>query len=207
MSDDERKGEGWWARGLLFENCRCQIVCPGHVHFNQLCTYDPCLGHWTIRIDAGEYDGVSLAGLKAVILFESPQRMIDGGWTQVIIIDEEASPPQRDALSTILSGDAGGPWAKLAQFVGENLETRFLPIRITDEGMKKSVSIEGLLKGTVEAIRGRDRSKTVNLENMFNQIHAPSQVIARGDTHYDDGVIVMANEGSHGLYSNFDWSA
>jgi len=34
--------QGWFARGLLFENCSCQIVCPGHVHFDQLCTHERC---------------------------------------------------------------------------------------------------------------------------------------------------------------------
>jgi hypothetical protein len=42
-------------------------------------------------------------------------------------------------------------------------------------------------------------------ENIFNQIHAPRQVLALGDTEYDDGVIAIHNTGSHGLYSSFDW--
>jgi hypothetical protein len=46
----------------------------------------------------------------------------------------------------------------------------------------------------------------VTFENMFNQIHAASQVIARGSTRYDDGEISVDTEGSHALYSDFDWS-
>jgi len=34
---------GWHARGLLFENCSCQLVCPGHMHFSQPCTQERCL--------------------------------------------------------------------------------------------------------------------------------------------------------------------
>ncbi len=30
----------WWARGLLFENCSCAVVCPGHFHFSQKCTHE-----------------------------------------------------------------------------------------------------------------------------------------------------------------------
>ncbi len=30
-------------------------------------------------------------------------------------------------------------------------------------------------------------------------------VIARGSTRYDDGVIVVNNRDSHGLWSSFDW--
>ena len=66
--------------------------------------------------------------------------------------------------------------------------------------------ISGLLEARIEAIRGRDRSKPVTFENIFNQIHAPLQVIARGDTQYDDGRIAVSNKGTHGLYSTFSWS-
>lgn len=202
----KRDAPSWWARGLLFENCRCQLVCPGHIHFDQLCTYDPCLGYWAMRFDDGRFGEIDLADSKAIVAFESPQRMIDGNWTQAIIIDEAAEAPQRDALLAILRGQAGGPWEVLARFVGEHLEPRFLAIEMEDAGTRKSLKIGGLMHASVEAIRGRDRTMPVKFENIFNQIHSPSQVIARGDTSYDDGVIVIDNEGSHGLYSSFDWS-
>ncbi len=204
MSNEESRQ--WWAKGLLFENCCCQSVCPGHVHFDQLCTLERCVGFWVIRFDEGEYHGVSLGGTAAVIAYDSPQHMIEGGWTEAIIIDDQASPEQRAAVETILGGRAGGQWAKLAPFVSRWLETRFLPIRIEEEGTAKRVVIDGLLEGTVGDIRGRDRSKPVTLENMFNQIHASTQVIATGSATYDDGVIQVNTEGTHGLHSRFQWS-
>jgi hypothetical protein len=62
------------------------------------------------------------------------------------------------------------------------------------------------LKTIVTQIRGRDKSKPVLFENIFNQIHAPTQVIALGDAEYDDGKVTFSNTGTHGLFSNFDWS-
>ena len=196
----------WWARGLLFENCSCQVVCPGHLHFEQNCTHDRCLGYWAVAVADGAFDGVSLAGVRALVTFDSPKRMLDGGWTQRIIIDEAADPDQRTSLETILLGKAGGPWEILAQFVGEHAETQYLPIRMETDTPIKRVSIDGIIDASVEPIRGRDKSKPVRFENIFNQIHAPSQVIARGSTQYDDGVIAIHNEGTHGLYSEFSWS-
>jgi hypothetical protein len=197
---------GWFARGLLFESCSCQIVCPGHIHFDQLCTHERCEAWWAIRFDDGELDGVRLGGVKAVIAADSPQRMIDGGWVQTMIIDDEASPEQRRCAERILRGEVGGPWQVLARFVGEHLETRIARIRIEDEPMTKRISVAGLLRGVVTAIRGEDRDQPVRFENIFNQIHAPVQVIARGDSEYDDGVISFRNEGTHGLWSGFHWS-
>ena len=197
----------WWARGLLFENSSCQSVCPGHVHFDQLCTEQRCVGYWAIRFAEGEIDGVALDGVDAVIAYDSPQHMIEGNWTEVLIVDERATEAQRSGVEAILTGQAGGPWEVLERFVSKRLATRFLPVRIEDGGKTKSVTIAGLLDSSIEAIRGRDRSRPVTFENMFNQIHAPSQVIAKGATRYDDGEVVIRTENTHALYSDFDWSA
>jgi hypothetical protein len=195
----------WWAKGLLFENCNCQLVCPGHMHFDQLCTHERCLGYWAIRVDDGKFGHVSLAGVKAVIAFDAPQHMISGNWTEVVIVDEAATPDQRDAMQTILTGRAEGPWEVLAKFVGRWLETRYLPIEFVEDEVSKQAKIPGLLETVVSRIRGRDRSKPVMFENIFNQIHAPRQILATGSTEYDDGVIRIKTAKTHGLYSNFEW--
>jgi hypothetical protein len=195
----------WWARGLLFENGRCQLVCPGHMHFSQACTHERCLGYWAIRIDEGAYGDVPLAGLKAFIAFDSPQHMIEGNWTEVVIIDETASPAQREALEAILTGKAGGSWALLATFVSRWLDTRFLPIEFAEDPHAKHARIPGLVEASITEIKGRDRSEPVTFENIFNQIHAPTQVLALGSTAYDDGVIRIATKQTHGLHSKFEW--
>jgi hypothetical protein len=195
----------WWAKGLLFENCNCQLVCPGHMHFDQLCTHERCLGYWAIRVDEGEYEQVPLAGIKALIAFDSPRHMISGDWTEVVIIDHAASPEQRDAMERLLTGRVGGPWETLAKFVARRLETRYLPIEFFEEAGTKKARIAGLLETAISQIRGRDRSKPVLFENIFNQIHAPTQVLATGSTTYDDGVIRIATTKTHALHSQFEW--
>lgn len=197
--------KGWWGRGLLFENCNCQLVCPGHLHFQQLCTHERCLGYWAVRFDEGRFGDATLAGTRAVIAYDSPRKMIDGNWTEALLIDEQASEAQRAALESIFTGRSGGPWAVLARFVSRWLPTRYVPIRIEESEQSKRVVIEGLLQGNVEDIRGRDRSKPVVFENLFNQIHPPKQMLARGTTRYDDGTILFDTEGTHGLYSSFHW--
>ena len=196
----------WSARGLLFENCSCTLVCPGHMHFSQNCTHERCKGYWAIRVDEGELAGVPLAGTRAVVAFDCPQRMIDGGWIETIIIDESATADQRRALETLLTGRAGGPWEKLAAFVGTLRPIEFRRIEFVDEGATKRATIADRLRTVVSQIRGRDRSKPVLFENIFNQIHAPMQVIALGDAEYDDGVIRFSNAQSHGLFSTFEWT-
>jgi hypothetical protein len=175
------------------------------MHFSQNCTHERCKGYWAVRIDEGSYGEVTLAGTRAVIAFDTPQRMIDGGWVQTIIIDESATDAQRQALETILTGGAGGPWEKLASFVATSRPVEFRAIVFEDEGSVKRATIFDRLKTVVTQIRGRDRSKPVLFENIFNQIHAPRQVIALGDSEYDDGAIRFNNAGTHGLFSHFEW--
>ena len=175
------------------------------MHFSQNCTYERCRGYWAVRIDEGMFGDVPLAATRVLVAFDTPQRMIDGGWLQTIIIDERASEAVRGALESIFMGSAGGPWAKLAAFVGTRQPTEFRAITFEDDGPVKRASIVGRLKSVVTQIRGRDKSRPVLFENIFNQIHAPTQVIALGESEYDDGAVRFKTTGSHGLFSQFDW--
>ncbi len=206
MSQAVETAVAWWARGLIFENCSCQAICPGHVHFDQLCYNDRCIGYWAMRFDEGTFADTDIAGVNAIIAYDCPPHMIDGDWVEAIMIDEQASEAQRQAVESILTGRAGGPWAILARFVGELLETRYLPIRIEEGDKTKRVVVEGILDSTITEFKGRDRSKPVTFSNMYNQIHPPEQAIGTGSSRYDDGTIRFDNTDTHGLYSYFDWS-
>lgn len=195
----------WWAKGLLFENCSCQLVCPGHMHFKQLCTHERCRGYWAFRFDGGTIEEVSLEGRRAVVAFDTPQRMIDGQWTQILLVDEATSDTELERMERLFFGKIGGPWEVLARFVETRLETRKLPIEFEESETSKRVSIRGLLESTIQTIRGRDRTQPVRFENIFNQIHDKSQVLALGDAKYDDPTIGFDNKGTHGLWSNFSW--
>jgi len=175
------------------------------MHFSQACTHERCLGYWAIRIDEGAYGDTPLSGVKAFIAFDCPQHMIEGNWTEVVIIDDAATAAQRGAVEAILQGRAGGSWSLLAKFVSRWLDTQYRPIEFTEEPNAKHARIPGLLDASITDIKGRDRSKPVEFENIFNQIHAPTQVIALGESEYDDGVVRFRTSGSHGLFSQFEW--
>jgi hypothetical protein len=203
MSEAAKHHRSWWAEGLLFENCNCTLVCPGHVHFSKPCSHDRCLGYWAIRFDRGECQGVALAGVRVAITYDSPQHMIEGNWIQRLIIDRDASAEQRRVVEEILTGALGGPWKVLAQFVGSRLPTEYRAIRIEEETREKRLSIEGLVESTLTALKGRDRSRPVLLSNMFNQIHAPEQELALGASSWP--AIGLRTEGTHALASRFSW--
>ena len=66
--------------------------------------------------------------------------------------------------------------------------------------------LDGILESTITELKGRDRSKPVTFNNMYNQIHPPEQALGTGSSRYDDGRIRFDNQNTHGLYSHFDWA-
>jgi hypothetical protein len=195
----------WHAKGLLFENCSCQLICPAHVSFKQNCTNERCTGYWAIRFNEGAYGDISLAGLCVVILYDAPQKMYEGGWTEALYLDESADACQREALETILKGKAGGPWEILARFVETWLEPRTVAFNFEDEGRKKSLTVSGLFETRIEALRGSNPNAQATLENLYNAIHGPTHTLARGYSRCIDRGFSIATNGTHALYSNFSW--
>jgi len=206
MKDNTNSEKKWRLKGILFENCNCQIVCPAHVSFKQLCTYERCMGHWSIHIDEGQFGDIALNDLNVIVLYDTPQLMFNGGWIETIYIDERANEKQRQAIESILTGQAGGPWAILSRFVEKRNVTRYRPIHFDDQGRKKRMWIDGLFDTTIENLRGQDRSKDVVIENMFNHLHATTQVVASGETVCEDSRFVLSTKGTHALHSHFSWA-
>ncbi len=195
----------WWAKGLLFENCNCRLLCPAHLNYKNLCDFERCLGHWAIHFDDGELDGARLDGLNVFIVVETQRRMADGGWSEAIYLDERCDEAQGRALESLFKGDAGGNWATLASFVTDWRETRRAAIDYRDEDKRKSMRIDGMLETTVEAIRSHDKTGEVRLENVHNQIHATTQALALGTTHFADRGMLLDSRDTHAIYSNFHW--
>ena len=195
----------WSAKGLLFENCTCDGVCPGHIHFSNKCSHDRCIGYWAIQIHSGFFGEIDLSGLQCVVAFDSPQKMISGQWKEVIIVDKKASQEQLFALESILDGSAGGPWEILDRFVKDRLPTKQLSIEILQEGNFKTLKVDSVMESTITPLTGSNKDVPVTIENMFNQIHGPSQIVARGETNYTDGVITIDTSETHALISKFSW--
>ena len=197
--------EKWWAKGLLFENCNCTSVCPGHISFRQPCTHERCLGYWAMQITGGRQGEVSLAGLNVFIANDTPQVMFEGGWIQEVFIDERADAEQRKILEDIFLGKIGSGWAVLSQFVADRLTTRYVPIHISAENGKMAISIDGVLESTVKGKKGVDKTSNVVLLNLPNQIHGPEHNLGFGDTKFQGEKVKFQMEYSNAIFSNFSW--
>src|SRR4026207_2109291 len=112
----------WKVSGQYYETCSCDSVCPCVLH--QMAV-EPSKGTCTFamafEIDKGSFGSASLDGLGFVVLGRTPEAMGKGNWSVGLVIDDGASTEQRDAITAIASGTAGGPMAGLSGLIGQFL--------------------------------------------------------------------------------------
>jgi hypothetical protein len=92
------------------------------------------------RVEKGTFGDVSLSGLSFMVLGHTPGEMIKGNWTVGVLVDERATPAQRDAIAAICSGQAGGPMVGLAGLISNFAGVETTPITIDNKGLSWSVS-------------------------------------------------------------------
>jgi hypothetical protein len=102
----------WQLTGTVGVACNCDYGCP--CNFNALPSKGKCEGQWTWHVDAGAWGDTSLDGLNFSIAVNWPGAIHDGEGEALILIDERADEAQQQAISTLVGGDAGGPWGILA---------------------------------------------------------------------------------------------
>ena len=157
----------WQISGEYFEACSCDSVCPCPTSgLAARPTKGSCDAGLVFRVDRGRYGGTALDGLVFAVLLHTPGPMIEGNWTVGLVLDERASAEQREALTTIASGQGGGPMAAVGPLVGRFAGAEAKPIRIESSGMRRAVSIPGVLDIAIEGIPGANQSEPIYFDNV-----------------------------------------
>ena len=109
----------WKISGDYFEACSCDSVCPCPTSgLAARPTQESCDAGLVFHVERGSYGPTTLDGLSFAVLLHTPGPMIAGNWTVGMIVDDKATPAQREALTAIGSGKGGGPMAAVAPLVG-----------------------------------------------------------------------------------------
>jgi hypothetical protein len=132
-----------------------------------------------------------------------------GNWSVGVIADARASAEQRDAITSIASGSAGGPMAALSPLVGKFLGVESAPIRFDRAGAKWSVTAAKFVDMAAEGALGINPNATEPLyldntghpaANRFALAHAlKSHVDALGLSWND------TSGKNNGQYAPFSW--
>src|SRR5690348_13727001 len=118
----------WKLRGHYLKNCNCNATCSCDTT-GYPSPQKGCEGMAGMEIVEGYFGDVRLDGLKFVALYDWPGALHEGNGVLQPLVDERSTPEQRNALLTILSGQAGNAWFEfLASTVVKIHEPQFVPI-------------------------------------------------------------------------------
>jgi len=141
----------WKISGDYFEACSCDSVCPCPTSgLAGRPTQGSCDAGLVFHVERGTHGTTTLDGLSFAVLLHTPGPMIAGNWTVGVIVDERAGAAQREALVAIGSGQGGGPMAAVGPLVSTFAGVESKPITIERSGMRRSVSIPGVVDIAVE---------------------------------------------------------
>lgn len=147
----------WNISGQYFETCSCDFVCP--CILGQMMTQPTkgwCTFAMALQVERGSFGSLSLAGVNFVVLAHTPEEMGKGNWSVGLVIDERATAEQRDAITAIASGAAGGPMAPLSGLIGKFLGTESAAIKIDRTGLRFNVKANNFVDMAAEGQKGID---------------------------------------------------
>ena len=200
----------WSISGQYVETCSCDFVCPcilGQMAVRP--SKGSCTFAMAMQVERGSFGDVPLNGLAFIVLAMTPEEMGKGNWSVGLVIDERATAAQRDAITAIASGAAGGPMAPLSGLIGKFLGVEQAPIRIEQDGKKFTVTAGTLVDMAGEGAMGIDpnASEPMYLENTGHPVSSRLAVAHASKSHvhalgltWDD-----ASGKNNGHYAPFNW--
>ena len=173
---------GYDLEGTLLEACSCDVLCPCWIG------EDPdggrCFAFNAYRFDRGSIRGVDVGGLNFIRVVLIPGNVLTpNSWTQVMLIDDQASEEQFRAIVDAFAGELGGPLADLAGLVGETLAVERAPISHEIVEGAGTLTVGDKISATMHPFRGPDGTPTTLRDSLFSTVGGSPAYVAVADTH------------------------
>jgi len=200
----------WNIRGQYYETCSCDFVCPclpGQMMVRP--SQGSCTFAMAFQIEGGSYGSVTLDGLSFIVLGFTPEEMGKGNWSVGLIADQRASQEQRDAITAIVTGAAGGPMSAFSGLIGKFLGVESAPIAVDRKGLNWSVKASTLVSMAAEGTKGIDPAATEPLY-LDNTGHPAADrfALARASESHVNALGLKWNDTNgknNGQYAPFSW--
>jgi hypothetical protein len=186
--------------GTYVGHCDCKQVCPCAVDGPPTGKDGQCRGLLVHQITDGNLDGIDLSGVLVVMAYMAPSNISAGNLKVGIIVDNQASDEQADALGRIFKGDAGGMFGDFQPLFGEWLGVDRADISYSD-GEEPSAKI-GDTEVNFTAFRGGDGAVTTVSNAMFG--FAPTFTIGRSSG--TSSALGESFEASYGEAAQFEYA-
>lgn len=191
----------WRLEGEWMKNCNCAFGCP--CDFNARPTQGSCKGLVGLRITKGHFEKTTLDGLMFAATVDFPGALHEGNGAMQAIIDERATPEQRDGLFNILSGKnsaEGTLFHIFSLIVSKVHDPVFAPFEFSFDknGRVARLVVKGVLETDVEPIKnpvtGAPHRIQVVMPDGFEH-KEPAEVAAANIQ--STGAIKFTTKGSH----------
>lgn len=142
----------WELTGDFIETCNCLFICSCSTsNFVLPPNKDECIAALTFHVEDGHYGPTVLDDLAVVMVIYTPEGpMITADWSLGLIIDERADEAQQAALTSIFSGQAGGPLGGLAPLITTFLGVETRSMRIERDGLRRVVVVPDRVDYAIE---------------------------------------------------------
>src|ERR1700732_140015 len=206
----EPKKIKWRIVGEGSSSCNCTRGCP--CQFNALPTTGQCEAFVTCLISDGYFGNTRLDGVVFSRIYWWPGATHEGNGVRRMIIDEQVTKEQRDALIAIESGQHGGLMGEICTVGGpSSIEPLCAPItfNVDREKRRATVRIPGIGETNIEPIRnpatGEDHRARIVLPNgfEFKEAEMGNTVHCRVDA---DERLAFELKNTYGQLNAFDWS-
>jgi hypothetical protein len=198
----------WRIRGEAINTCNCAWGCP--CQFNSLPTHGRCEAFVGFRIDTGAYGDTKLDGLRVAAVYSWPGPIHEGNGTVQPVVDERATPAQREALLRILSGQEGCAFFEIFASMTPNvLEPKFQAIDLEIDREKRTGRLasaavgEAIVEPIRNAVTGEEHRARIVLPNGFEfqeaELASAKSISARAGDH------VLEFTNTHAHVNTFDW--
>lgn len=194
----------WHLKGTVTQACSCDYGCP--CNFQAPPTYGHCEGGWTWHVAEGSYGDVWLDGLHFTVIGDWPEAIHKGNGEALLLIDERADAGQREAIQTLLSGLAGGPWGILGKTIVNVHGPYFVPYEARLDGARNINRAGEIMQLEMEAIRN-----PVTGAESFPGVVLPQGFVYKESTRTSTksfvvrGDVSMESHGTDAAFSPFEY--
>jgi hypothetical protein len=205
------KAPAWKLSGEFMENCNCDYLCPCiYTNSKGQVTHDQCTSIHVYRIDHGHFGGVSLDGLKFALVIRAGKVMADGNWIFAGIVDAAADDAQREALTAIVSGEAGGAPALIRDtLVSDFRGVEVKPIEFRVDGLSRAAEIPGAVSFTIDGFPSTvAHGEPLHIDNTEHPANQRVALAQARETHiHVFGLDVdLVGKGNNGHFAPFSWA-
>ena len=146
----------------------------------------------------GRVGDVDVSGLNFVRVVQIPGNVLTPkSWRQVVVVDQDATDDQRNALIAAFGGELGGPLADVAGLIGETVAVEHAKIEHDVDGGKGTLRIGDFVDSEMEPYREPETKVTTLRDSLFSTVPGSPAWVGKASKH-------IVNMPQHGMVWEYE---